>query len=141
VNERRSQSWKPLVHLSSTLGAVAIVLALGYGAATLIDPRFSIFGLRRAEGKILLAVAAALAYGSVLGTTGLLRRFFGRQFGTYLDDPENDLTELGPGHDRRCRRCGSSFQAYHHDAHATGFCSQSCREVFSKSASAARLKS
>ena len=57
---------------------------------------------------------------------------FGREFGTYLDDVDQDVPDLGPGQDKRCLRCGSRFSAYHNDAHRAGFCSQACMEAFSK---------
>jgi hypothetical protein len=123
----KSQSWKPLLYISSTVGAAAVVLMLVYGITKLLFPGFTIFGLDRGEGRALLVIAGALAYGSVVATTKILKRIWGREFGTYLDDPDGETAELRSTGTNRCRRCGSSFQAYANDAHAAGFCSQACR--------------
>jgi hypothetical protein len=123
----KSQSWKPLVYISATLGAVGTVLALVYGIAKLLFPSFSMVGIRRGEGRILLGIAGVLAYGTVLAANKVLKRVWGREFGSYLDDPDGETVELESMQSKRCRRCGSRFPAYTNDAHAAGFCSQACR--------------
>jgi hypothetical protein len=123
-----SQSWKPLVYLSTTVGAVVLVLALTYGITKLLFPGFTILGIHRGEGRALIAIACALAYGSVVVTTRILKRYWGREFGTYLDDPDRET--LGPpvtSTTTMCRRCGTPFQVFSNDAHAAGFCSLACK--------------
>jgi len=122
-----SQSWKPLVYVSATLGAVAVVLTLAYGIAKLLIPGFTIVGVRRGEGRILIGIAGVLAYGTVLATNKILKRGWGREFGTYLDDPDQETSTLPSSSTRMCRRCGTPFQVYSNDAHASGFCSQACK--------------
>jgi hypothetical protein len=122
-----SQSWKPLVYILSTLGAVVIALGLVYGAAKLLIPGFTIVGVPRGEGRILVGIAGALAYGSVVATTKIMKRFWGREFGSYLDDPDSDRSGLPSTVTQNCRRCGSPFQVYDNDAHAAGFCSRACQ--------------
>jgi len=123
----QSQSWKPVVYLSTTIGAVVVVLALVYTAAKLLIPGFSVLGIRRGEGRLLVGIAGALAYGSVLLTTRLLKRYWGREFGNYLDDPDQETAELRATKTTICRRCGTPFPVYSNDAHAAGFCSQACQ--------------
>lgn len=127
-----SHRWKPPVYFGVTLGAVVIVLALAFGLARLVHPGFTLKGLGKLEGRITLLVGGGLAYGTVVATTRLLKRHFGREFGTYLDDVDHDLAEIGPGEDKRCPRCGTRFHAYHNDAHREGFCSQPCLDAYSK---------
>jgi len=121
-----SQSWKPVVYLSTTVGVVVVVLGLVYGITKLLFPGFTILNLHRGEGRALLAIAGALAYGSVVATTKILKRHWGREFGTYLEDPDVD-TPLPASVTTMCRRCGTPFQVYTNDAHAAGFCSQACK--------------
>ncbi|HVE42817.1 MAG TPA: hypothetical protein VNM14_23250 [Planctomycetota bacterium] len=123
----QSQSWKPVVYLSTTIGAVVVVLALVYTTAKLLIPGFSVLGIRRGEGRLLVGIAGALAYGSVLLTTRLLKRYWGREFGNYLDDPDQETAELRATKTTICRRCGTPFPVYSNDAHAAGFCSQACQ--------------
>jgi hypothetical protein len=141
-----SQSWRPLVYLSTTLGAVGVVLALVYGIARLLIPGFSVVGIRRGDGRILIEIAGALAFGTVLATTWILKRYWGRAFGTvlattwilkrywgrafgtYLDNPDADPLHLRANGTHKCRRCGTPFQVYSNDAHAAGFCSQACQK-------------
>ena len=65
-----------------------------------------------------------------MATNYLLKRYFKREFGTYLDDPDSEQTGLPPGIAKVCLRCGSPFQAFRNDAHVAGFCSQGCRDRF-----------
>ena len=123
----KSQSWKPLVYTSATLGAVAAVLALVYGIAKLLIPGFTLVGIRRGEGRLLIGIAGALAYGTVMAMNRILKRYWGQQFGSYLDDPDRETSELHSTKTLPCRRCGTPFQVYANDAHAAGFCSQACR--------------
>ncbi len=123
----KPQSWKPLVYISSTIGAVVLVLTIVTLSAKLLIPGFSIVGIHRGEGRLLIGVAGALAYGSVLATNRILKRYWGREFGSYLDDPDLETAELRSMKTSRCRRCGTPFQVYSNDAHAAGFCSQACQ--------------
>lgn len=123
----RSQSWKPVVYLSTTIVAVVLVLTLVYGVAKLLIPGFTILGIRRAEGRVVVGIAAGLAYMSVLATTKLLKRYWGREFGSYLDDPDQETAELRSTKTLMCRRCGTPFPVYSNDTHAAGFCSQACQ--------------
>ena len=122
-----SQSWKPIVYISATIGAVVVVLALAYGITKMLFPGFTILSLHRGEGRALLVIAGALAYGSVVVTTKILKRYWGREFGTYLDDPDKETAELRASGTQKCRHCGTPFQVYSNDAHAAGFCSQACK--------------
>ena len=76
---------------------------------------------------MIVGIAGALAYGSVVATGRILKRFWGREFGSYLDDPDGERSGLPSTSTRNCRRCGSPFQVYTNDAHAAGFCSQGCK--------------
>jgi len=120
------QSWRPIVYISSTLGAVVVVLALVYGTTKLLFPGFTILRVDRGEGRALLVIAAGVAYGSVVATTKLLKRYWGREFGSYLDDPDQVTSEPRASITKMCRRCGTPFQVHSNDAHAVGFCSQAC---------------
>jgi ribosomal protein S27AE len=125
----KSHAWKPIVYLTASLCAVAIALTLAYLLASLIIPGFTLVGLRRAEGKLMLAVACGIAYGTVLATNWLLKRMYGREFGTYLDEPDDESVGLHPTLEKRCSRCGTVFGAFHNDFHAAGFCSRACHQA------------
>ncbi len=125
----RSQSWRPLVYLGVTAGAVVVVLGLIAGFLFLVAPS----GMRRigrVEGRAMVLAAGVIAYLTVMITNRVLKKYFGRQFGTYLDDP--DTTEDGPqpAATKQCLRCGLVFGAFHNDFHAAGFCSHACHEAY-----------
>jgi hypothetical protein len=128
----KSHGWKPVVYVTTTLAAVAVVLALAFLVARLVHPGFTLVGMHRSEGKLTLVIAGLMAYGTVMAVNQLLKRFYGREFGTYLDDPD----EVGPGQrpplEKICTRCGERFGAFRNDFHAAGFCSRACQEAFAR---------
>jgi hypothetical protein len=128
----KSQSWKPLVYMGVTIGGVAGVLGVLYLLILLINPRFSLVGMSPNDGKLTLLIAGVIAYGTVIATTRLLKKYYGREFGTYLDDADAIEPGPAPSNEKLCARCGSLFAALHNDFHAAGFCSRACREAFGK---------
>jgi len=117
-----TQSWKPIVYISSTLGAVVVVLALVYGVAKLLIPGFTLVAIGRMQGRILVGIAGALAYGAVVATNKVLKRYWGSEFGSYLDDPDQETPGPRASISKMCRRCGTPFQVHSNGAHAAGFC-------------------
>lgn len=132
MEQTKSQSWKPLVYMGVTVGGVAVVLGTVFLLIRLIDPHSSLIGLRRGDGELTIYIAALIAYGTVVGITRLLKKYYRREFGTYLDDA--DAIELGPApsNEKLCARCGTLFGVFHNDFHAAGFCSRACRQASSK---------
>jgi hypothetical protein len=128
----KSHAWKPLVYLGLTTGGVIVVLGALVLTLRVITPEFSLSKALREDGEATLWIAGSIAYVTVLGITALLRRHYGREFGTYLDDP--DLIEAGPGpsEEKLCPRCGTRFGVYRNDFHAAGFCSRACRNAFAR---------
>lgn len=128
----KSHAWKPAVYLGLTIGGVIAVLGVLYLTIRLILPEFSVLELLRVDGEATLWVAGSIAYVTVLAITALLKRTCGREFGTYLDDP--DVVEAGPApsEEKVCPRCGARFGAYRNDFHAAGFCSRACRDAFAR---------
>ena len=125
-----SQGWKPVVYATTTIAASAIMLGLLYLVIRLVYPGFSLFWLRRADGELLILIAGWIAYGSVLAVTALLKRFFRREFGTYLDDADQIEPGERPSLEKICTRCGMAFPAFPNDFHAAGFCSRACQRAF-----------
>ena len=128
----KSQSWKPLVYLGATAGSVAVVLTAFYVLIMLFFPHFSLAELGRGNARVIAVVAGLTAYGTVVAVTRLLKKYYGREFGSYLDDA--DAVEPGPppSRDKLCARCGTLFGVFHNDFHAAGFCSRACQEAFAK---------
>ena len=114
------------MYLLVTMAAVVVVLTLVYLVARAVVPGFTLLGLRRREGDLLLWIVGGIAFGTVVGTTWLLKRFFGKEFGTYLDDPDADVEGLHPACEKVCLRCGTPFAAFRNEFHAAGFCSHLC---------------
>lgn len=128
-----SHTWKPLVYIGVTLGGVAVALGTLFLLVKLVHPGFSLVGLRKGEGRAVIAIACIVAYGTVVGITRLLKRRFGRVFGTYLDDPDaEDEAHVASSSNRPCRRCGTLFAVFRNDFHAAGFCSRACQEAFGR---------
>lgn len=128
----KSQSWKPLVYMGVTIGGVALVLGALFLAIRLIEPRFSLLDLRRGDGRLLVTMAGAAAYVTVVVITQLLKRSFGREFGTYLDDADAVEESPRPSHHKLCARCGTRFGVFPNDFHEAGFCSRACRHAFAR---------
>lgn len=128
-----AQGWKPVVYLGSTLLAALLVVGLFFGMVRLLFPRAD-----SRDMKPAVYAAAVLAYGTVVITTQLLKRRFGRDFGTYLDDINEDPPVPMTGRPKVCSRCGTRFNACSNDAHRAGFCSQSCERAFAKSRAASK---
>jgi hypothetical protein len=125
-----SHGWKPVVYVATTITAAAIMLGLVYLLVRLVYPGFSLFGLSRADGELILLIAGMIAYGSVLAVTEFLRRYFGREFGTYLDDADRIEPGERPALEKVCPRCGSAFPVFPNEFHAAGFCSRACQRAF-----------
>lgn len=132
MERTKSQSWKPVVYMGVTIGAVAAVLGAIYLLALIANPRFSLVGIDRDGGRLTVFIAGCVAYGTVVATTRLLKKYYGREFGTYLDDA--DAIELGPAPsiEKLCARCGTRFAVFPNDPHAAGFCSRACQKAFAK---------
>ena len=128
----KSHVWRPAVYLSATIGGVLAVLGALHLTIRLIYPEFSLKELLRVDGELTLWMAGVVAYVTVLVITALLKRYYGREFGTYLDDA--DTVEIGPGptDHRLCARCGTLFAVFPNDFHAAGFCSRACRNAFAR---------
>src|ERR1043165_4075707 len=94
MEQTKSQSWKPVVYMGVTVGSVVIVLGVLYLLILIAAPKFSLVGMSRGEGKATILAAGMIGYGTVVVTTKLLKKFYGREFGTYLDDA--DAIEPGP---------------------------------------------
>ena len=125
-----SQGWKPVVYLATTVAAAATVLGLVYGLIRIFVPGFSFLKFRRSEGDILLWITGMIAYGTVLRITALLKRYLGREFGTYLDDADQIEPGVRPALEKTCTRCGLVFPAFPNDFHIAGFCSHACQRAF-----------
>jgi hypothetical protein len=132
MGRTKSQSWRPPVYLGVTIGGVIVVLAVCYGIAKLVHPGFSLVGMSREDGRLTLLIAGVLAYGTVVVVTRLLKRVYGREFGTYLDDPDAPEPGLRPSDEKPCARCGTLFAVFPNDFHAAGFCSRACRNAFAR---------
>ena len=132
MDRMNSQSWKPVVYISVTIAGVALVLGFLFLCVWVVHPGFSLVGLRRDEGKLTLIIAGAIAYGTVIVINRLLKKYYGREFGTYLDDPDEIEPGPRPPMEKICTRCGAVFAAFRNDFHAAGFCSRGCQEAFAK---------
>lgn len=116
-------------YFAITLASVAIVLSIAYLVARIVDPRFTLIW----EGEAIAAIAGLLAFGTVVATTWLLRRFFGGWFGATLDDPDAVEHPKRPALEKSCLRCGAFFGVFKNDFHAAGFCSRACQDVHARS--------
>jgi len=128
----KSHSWKPIVYMGVTIGSVGVVLGVLYLLMLVINPHFSLVGLDRAGGRLTLFIAGAVAYGTVVGTTRLLKKYYGKEFGTYLDDADAIEPGPAPSNEKLCARCGALFAVFRNDFHSAGFCSRACQEAFGK---------
>ena len=128
----KSHRWKTQVYLGVTLGAVGLVLGIFYGIMGMVIAETP-GGLKRGEGRLLIAIACGLAYGTVVLANYALKRGWGHRFGSFLDDPDQETLPPPPGVETRCRRCGLSFPVYPNDAHNAGFCSWACWDAHLKS--------
>ena len=130
MDPAKSHAWKPIVYLGFTIGGVIAVLGGLYLMIRLICPEFSLLEVLRVDGEAVLWCAGAIAYVTVLAITAFLKRSYGREFGTYLDDP--DVVEPGPrpSEAKICPRCGTRFGVFPNDFHAAGFCSRACQSAF-----------
>src|SRR6185369_2208478 len=132
MEQTKSQSWKPLVYLGATAAGVAVVLAAFYLLVMLFCPHFSLAELGRGNARAIALVAGLTAYGTVVAVTRLLKKYYGREFGTYLDDADAIEPGPAPSNEKLCARCGSLFAVFYNDFHAAGFCSRACQEAFGK---------
>ena len=129
MEQKTSHSWKPIVYIGVTIGSVGVVLGTLLLLAWMVHPKFSLVKENARLTAVLLGLAA---YGTVVAVTRLLKKHYGREFGSYLDDA--DAVEAGPAPDREklCARCGTLFGVFRNDFHEAGFCSRACREAFHK---------
>ena len=132
MEQTKSQSWKPLVYKGVTVGSVVVVLGFLYLLILIVEPKFSLVGMSRGDGKATILAAGMIGYGTVVVMTKLLKKYYGREFGTYLDDAEAIEPGPAPSNEKLCARCGTLFGVFHNDFHAAGFCSRACQEAFGK---------
>src|SRR6185436_3526485 len=132
MEQTKSQSWKPVVYMGFTVGAVMVVLGVLYLAILLFNPHFSLIALSRDAGRETILAAGMIAYGTVVAVTWLLKKYYGREFGTYLDDTDAIEPGPAPSNEKLCARCGSLFAVFRNDFHSAGFCSRACQEAFGK---------
>lgn len=129
----KRDEFKTTAYLAITLASVIIVLTTAYLILRTIDPGFTLVGLRRSEGKGTLALIGMLAFGTVVATTWILRRFCRGWFGETLDDPDAVEASARPALEKSCLRCGAFFGVFRNDFHAAGFCSRACQDVHARS--------